>query len=79
MKLHHVESNHQFEVGDKTGLLTGLTYTSPSGARGVGFATSLNINQKVVNGGLQLVDLSTLIARVNHKLPARLPHFTKKD
>ena len=61
MKLHHVESNHQFEVDDKTGLLTGLTYTSPSGARGVGFATSLNIQseggeRRAATGGVEYFD-----------------------
>ena len=43
MKLYHLESNHHYEVDDKTGLLTGLTYTSPSGVRSVSFETSLNI------------------------------------
>ena len=43
MKLDHLESTHQFDVDDKTGLLTGLSYKSPSGAGNVGFETTLNI------------------------------------
>jgi glycosidase len=61
VKLHHLESTHQFEVDDKTGLLTGLSYTSPSGARGVGFETSLNIQsgggeRRAATGGLEYFD-----------------------
>ena len=61
MKLHHLESNHKFEVDDKTGLLTGLTYTSPSGARNVGFETTLNIQsgggeRRAATGGIEYFD-----------------------
>lgn len=74
MKLHHVESNHQFEVSDKTGLLTGLTYTSPSGERGVGFATSLNIQsgggeRRAATGGLEYFDCKSQ-SQVTSKAPA---------
>jgi hypothetical protein len=58
MKLHHLESTHHYEVDEKTGLLTGLTYTSPSGVRSVGFETSLNIQsgggeRRAATGGLE--------------------------
>ena len=61
MKLHHPESTHQYEVDDKTGLLTGLTYTSPFGERSVGFETSLNIQsgggeRRAATGGLEYFD-----------------------
>ena len=61
MKLHHLESNHQFEVDDKSGLLTGLTYTSGAGVRSVGFETSLNIQsgggeRRSATGGLEYFD-----------------------
>lgn len=61
MKLYNLESTHQFEVADKTGLLTGLTYASPSGARGVAFETSLNIQsgggeRRAATGGLEYFD-----------------------
>ncbi len=61
MKLHHLESNHQFEVDDKTGLLTGLTYTSPAGLRSVSFQTTLNIQsgggeKRSATGGLEYFD-----------------------
>ena len=61
MKLDHLESTHQFEVDDKTGLLTGLSYKSPSGARNVGFETTLNIQseggeRRAATGGLEYFD-----------------------
>ena len=61
MKLNHAESHHQFEVDDKTGLLTGLTYTSPTGVRAVSFETSLNIQtgggeRRAATGGLEYFD-----------------------
>jgi len=61
VKLHHLESNHQFEVDDKTGLLTGLTYTSPAGLRSVSFQTTLNIQsgggeKRSATGGLEYFD-----------------------
>ena len=61
MKLHHLESTHQFEVDDKTGLLTGLIYRSPSGERNVGFETTLNIQseggeRRSATGGLEYFD-----------------------
>ena len=61
MKLNHLESNHHFEVDDKSGLLTGLTYTSPSGVRSIGFETTLNIQsgggeRRAATGGLEYFD-----------------------
>ena len=61
MKLHHPESTHHYEVDEKTALLTGLTYSSPSGARSVGFETSLNIQsgggeRRAATGGLEYFD-----------------------
>ena len=61
MKLHHAESHHQFEVDDKTGLLTGLTYKSAAGVRAVSFETTLNIQtgggeRRAATGGLEYFD-----------------------
>ena len=61
MKLNHKESHHQFEVDDKTGLLTGLSYESPAGLRAVGFETHLNIQtgggeRRAATGGLEYFD-----------------------
>ena len=61
MKLHHLESNHQFKIDDNSGLLTGLTYRSPAGERGVGFSTTLNIQtgggeRRAATGGLEYFD-----------------------
>ena len=61
MKLDHLESTHQFEVDDKTGLLTGLSYKSSSGSGNVGFETTLNIQsgggeQRSATGGLEYFD-----------------------
>lgn len=61
MKLNHLESTHQFEVDDKTGLLTGLSYRSPAVVRNVGFETSLNIQsgggeRRAATGGLEYFD-----------------------
>ncbi|NCU96744.1 MAG: hypothetical protein EBV47_03705, partial [Actinobacteria bacterium] len=61
MKLDHLESNHQFKIDDNSGLLTGLTYRSPAGERGVGFNTTLNIQtgggeRRAATGGLEYFD-----------------------
>ena len=61
MKLHHLESNHQFEIDDNSGLLTRLTYRSPAGERGVGFSTTLKIQtgggeRRAATGGLEYFD-----------------------
>jgi glycosidase len=61
VKLHHPESTHHYDVDEKTALLTGLTYSSPSGARSVGFETSLNIQsgggeRRAATGGLEYFD-----------------------
>ena len=61
MKLDNLESNHQFKIDDNSGLLTGLTYRSPAGERGVGFSTTLNIQtgggeRRAATGGLEYFD-----------------------
>ena len=61
MQLHHLESNHQFEVDDKTGLPIGLRYRSPFGERIVGFETILTIQsgggeRRAATGGLEYFD-----------------------
>ena len=64
MQLHHLESNHQFEVDDETGLLTGLTYGLPTGERNVGFETTLTIQsgggeRRAATGGLEYFDCTS--------------------
>lgn len=61
MKLNHLESNHEFEVDNKTGLLSGLSYRTTSVARNVGFKTTLNIQsgggeRRAATGGLEYFD-----------------------
>ena len=61
MKLNHLESTHEFEVDNKTGLLTGVGYRSTSAARNVGFKTTLNIQsgggeRRAATGGLEYFD-----------------------
>jgi len=61
VKLNHKESSHSFEVDDKSGLLTGLTYKSAAGVRAVSFETSLNIQtgggeRRAATGGLEYFD-----------------------
>jgi len=61
VKLQHAESDHQFEVDDKTGLPTGLFYKSPAGIRAVNFETTLNIQtgggeRRAATGGLEYFD-----------------------
>lgn len=61
MKLHHLESNHQIEVDDKSGLLTALTYSSAAATRGVSFDISINLQtgggeRRAATGGLEYFD-----------------------
>ena len=65
MKLNHLESSHQIEIDDATGLLTALTYQSGKISRRVEISTEILLEidgkeRRAATGGLEYFDFQTV-------------------
>ena len=65
MKLNHLESSHQLEVDDASGLLTAITYQSGKTSRRVEISTAILLEidgkeRRAATGGLEYFDYQTL-------------------
>ena len=65
MKLNHLESSHQIEIDDATGLLTALTYRAGKISRRVEISTEILLEidgkeRRAATGGLEYFDFQTV-------------------
>ena len=65
MKLNHLESSHQIEIDDATGLLTALTYQAGKISRRVEISTEILLEidgkeRRAATGGLEYFDFQTV-------------------
>ncbi len=65
MKLNHLESSHQLEIDDASGLLTAITYQSGKTSRIVEISTAIVLEidgkeRRAATGGLEYFDYQTL-------------------
>ena len=65
MKLNHLESSHQIEINDATGLLTALTYQAGKISRRVEISTEILLEidgkeRRAATGGLEYFDFQTV-------------------
>ncbi len=65
MKLNHLESSHQIEIDDATGLLTALTYQAGKTSRRVEISTEILLEidgkeRRAATGGLEYFDFQTV-------------------
>jgi len=65
VKLNHLESSHQLEIDDASGLLTAITYQSGKTNRRVEISTAIVLEidgkeRRAATGGLEYFDYQTL-------------------